>query len=407
MAASGSAVHIRAINFVESISSRVYYPEKLESTPAPIWANYISPSGLKDLIWNTVPYLRECAPDTPFLRIIAEDIDAHIEEESVLSYFRLCLAAHHATVATYVPTDVDSKIRGLLWRDTKDLSTLRAMAGAAMEMHTWTLDGFSLRTVDCGEYGIVSGHDGEWLSVASGALGRFLSLGHDEDAAAMHDAIHAELLRESRAFFDVCAQPGRELDTMRLAMSITHNLGDLNQGISFWSGAARASASARQFERLAQENADGYEGVFKWPSALYKELLASEGHRHYPLRAIKPLRRSPALMLPLGPFFDDYGATLAQTKELNIAEKAETLEALVRGCKKVPNQHGYYRAIAGFKEASQRTFDQCVDAMPNAAQKLLKEPDMRQRIAIPRRSFESAYVKRVESMRRQIAAARK
>ena len=112
-------------------------------------------SAMKDLL----PLLEKVHEAAKPLLIIAEDIDAHTDDQSVLSYFRLCLAAHHTTVATYVPTDVDSKIRGLLWRDTKDLATLRAMAAAAMEMHTWTLDGYSLRTVDCGEHGIVSGHD--------------------------------------------------------------------------------------------------------------------------------------------------------------------------------------------------------------------------------------------------------
>src|SRR5947209_5953979 len=32
-----------------------------------------------------------------------------------LSYFELCLAAHHGTVATFVPTDVDNQIRFKLW----------------------------------------------------------------------------------------------------------------------------------------------------------------------------------------------------------------------------------------------------------------------------------------------------
>ncbi len=34
-------------------------------------------------------------------------------EEQLQDYFALCLACHHATVATFVPTDVDTKIRGI------------------------------------------------------------------------------------------------------------------------------------------------------------------------------------------------------------------------------------------------------------------------------------------------------
>lgn len=35
--------------------------------------------------------------------------------EQRIDYFALCMAAHFSTVATYVPTDVDSKIRGHCW----------------------------------------------------------------------------------------------------------------------------------------------------------------------------------------------------------------------------------------------------------------------------------------------------
>lgn len=392
----------------------------MEETHSVVWDHYISPSGLLDLIWNTAPYLRGRLPlvdpeDGPlklaegpegFLRVLSA-VNASPEtlgstpESALLWYFALCLASHHSTVATYVPTDVDSKIRGLLWRETKDTKTARMMFRLAQAMHGWTLEGYSLRTIDCGSHGIVSGHDGEWLSVMAGALGRFMALGDDEYAALSHEAIHEELIREAKAFAGVCLTPGRELDTTRMAMSVIHNLGDLNQGISFWSGSAKRSASATQFERLAQENVSGYGGFFQWPGDLYKELLASEGHRHYPLRAVKPLRRSADLLLPLGPFLDAYGARLATTEELSAAEKAETLEAIVRGCKKVPGQLGYYRAIAGFREASTRVFNDAVARMAASSQKLLKDPDLRQKIAVPQRSFESAYRKRVEQLRKQ------
>ncbi|MBL8238588.1 MAG: hypothetical protein JNM66_14275 [Bryobacterales bacterium] len=378
-----------------------------------VWDHYISPAGLLDLIWNTAPFLLERLPAEPsmdrayerdgFLHILgALKADPELKDEgSLLRYYSLCLASHWSTVATYVPTDVDSKIRGLLWRETRDLDVLHEMFRLGVAMQNWTLDGYSLRTIDCGEHGIVSGHDGEWLSVMAGALGRFLQLGDEEYTGLAHAAIHAELVREARAFVAVAMTPGRELDTMRMATSVIHNLGDVNQGISFWTGPAKHSASALQFERLAQENVAGYGGVFQFPAQLYKELLASEGHRHYPLRAVKPLRRAAELMLPLGPFLDSYGARLASTSLLNVGEKAEVLEALIRGCKKVPGQAGYFRAIAGFREASARVFADSVARLPGSTQKLLKEPEMQKKLAVPQRSFESTYAKRVELLRKQ------
>jgi hypothetical protein len=40
-------------------------------------------------------------------------------ELALEDYFAVCMAAHHSTVATFVPTDVDSKIRGQLWDKQK------------------------------------------------------------------------------------------------------------------------------------------------------------------------------------------------------------------------------------------------------------------------------------------------
>ena len=51
---------------------------------------------------------------------------------------------------------------------------------------------------------------------------------------------------------------------------------------------------------------------------------------------------------------DLLGTLLARALQVLPPEQAETLEALVRGCKKVPNQHGYYRAIAGFRGQPRR-----------------------------------------------------
>lgn len=380
---------------------------------------YISPATLLDLVWNTAPFLQARLPSARpeasplelagsadgFLHILAAAAASRerrhaTPEAELLTYFALCLAAHHATVATYVPTDVDTKIRGGLWVKIRESGVLRAAYRLTESMHGWSLADVSRRTIACGEHGIVSGHDGEWLSVAIAAHGRFIEVDEHELVARSHAAIHHEIVREARAFVEVCLTPGRELDTLRLAASIIHNLGDVNQGMGAWSPRALESASSRQFSRLAQENADGYGGIFRFPAELYRELLASEGHRHYPLRAVKALRVSPDLLLPLGPFLDDFGATLATSAALDRAGRGEALDALAAGCKKVPGQNGYYRAIAGFREASSRAFGDASEHVSSASRKLLKDAELRRKIAVPRRSFESTYVKRVERMRR-------
>ena len=320
-------------------------------------------------------------------------------DEQLFAYFSLCLAAHHATVATFVPTDVDSKIRGLLWLETRDPDLLRRMLALALEMRAWPLTGISTRWDAVDSSGPVSGHNGEWLSVMAGALGRFLQLGLAELAAEAATAIDQELEREALAFRLAFGRKGQEILTLRLAMSLTHNLGDLDQGISYWEGAAKHSPERTRFSRLAHENKTPYQGSFQTAAQLYRVALAAEGHRHYPLRGVKPLRCSPDLLLPLGPFLDDWGATVARHPALDTSERSAVLEALFLGCKKVPNQQGYYRALAGFQSANSGEFDRATALLPNTAQKLARDPKIRQLIAIPRVSFESSYRKKVESLR--------
>ena len=132
---------------------------------------------------------------------------------------------------------------------------------------------------------------------------------------------------------------------------------------------------------------------------LYKDYLSVEGHRHYPLRPVKALRRGTELLLPLGPFFDDWGATIGASTLLNTLERAEVLDALVKGCRKVPNQLGYYRAVAGFAQMAPQEFERATRLMPVSSQKDLRDSKFRQHVALAKPSFESLWKKRVAAIR--------
>ena len=400
------------------------------SPRGPAWEGWIAPDNLISLVRNTAPFLFDddadsgsprrlfdCLdedvaaafalgrrPSAAFLRILrsteGHDWAGLTAEEQLIDYFVLCLCCHHSTVATFVPTDVDSKIRGLVWRKTRDRDVLRALGRAGLAMARWDLHGVSRRTTDVGDFGPVSGHDGEWLSVLAGGHGRFLETRDTEWAERTAEAIDTELKRELEAFQTARSTRGAELDVLCLAASITHNVGDLDQGISFWEGRAAAVDSLKRFHRLAHENKASYGGEFQVPADLYKKALSAEGHRHYPLRAVKALRQSADLLLPLGPFLDDWGATIASHKGLSSADRAEVIDALVRGCRKLPGQQGYYRALAGMAEQSTRAFEDAVALLPTATRRDLRSPETRQLMAVPRGSFESRMGKLVHSAAR-------
>jgi hypothetical protein len=372
----------------------------------PVWSKFIHPDTILEQVQNTAPFLKRSVAEagplialggTPvgYLRVLGSAKSV----ETLEDYFALCCAAHQATVATFVPTDVDSKIRGVLWNETRDPEVLARMAAFTIQMRDWTVEGISTRVTLDPELGPVSGHNGEWFSVASGGLGRYLQLG-------MHDPftglIEAELEREAEAFRKALRTPGREMEVLQMTVSITHNLGDLDQGIGYWEGAAKHSAQKQRFHRLAHENKTPFGGIFQHIANLYRDCLSAEGHRHYPLRPVKALRQSPALLLPLGPFLDDWGSVIGGSALLTDGDRAEILDALLRGCKKIENQLGYFRALAGWQSAHPKSFERAADGLPGSGKKLLREPELRKKLAIPRRSFESSYVKRVEALRAKL-----
>jgi len=366
----------------------------LTQPPREAWAHWIGPETLIAQVHNTAPFLAPRpleagrllqmghSPDG-FLRIIAnwENLlqPGLSHGEQLEDYFAFCLACHHATVATFVPTDVDTKIRGIVWRETRDPEAVRQMLRLALASRDWTETGISIRAVRG-----VSGHNGEqWSAIAAG-LGYLLELGDTASAAEAQAAIETEIDREQAVFDETAAERGAELDLLRLSMTLAHNRGDLTQGMGFWK---RTPATAPVMEHLSTR------GRFSLAVRIYQHTgLSAEGHRHYPLRPVKALRRSPATLLPLCPFLDDWGGVVAQLEESH-----EVLAALIAGCQKVEGQQGYYRAIAGMRAASQGAFDRAAARMPNAVQRQLRDADLRKLIDVPRVSFESMMAKRARA----------
>jgi hypothetical protein len=368
----------------------------METTKAPraAWSQWIGPETLMAQVKSTAPFLRLPAPESGrlidlglapdgFLRILANWENMLRPDlgygEQLQDYFALCMACHHATVATFVPTDVDTKIRGIVWRETRDVDVLRPMLRLALASRTWTEDGISIRAVRG-----VSGHNGEQWSAIAGGLGRLLELGDTESAAEAQAAIEAEIDREHAVFEAVCAEKDAELDVLRLSMTLSHNRGDLTQGMGFWK---RTPVTGPLMDHLSER------GRFALAVKVYQHTgLSAEGHRHYPLRAVKALRRSEATLLPLCPFLDEWGGIVVK-----LDEGHEVLAALVTGSQKVEGQQGYYRAMAGMRAASQSAFDRAAAHMPNAVQRMLKDSSLRKLVDVPRGSFEAMMRKRART----------
>ncbi len=315
------------------------------------------------------------------------------------AYFLVCLACHHASVGTLVPTDVDAKIRGLLWQPRHgDGAWLARQARLALAARTWASEGIAARRVRVpSQPRPVSGLDGEHLSVLVGALAALVRAGEERLAEGVETAIEDELARQAAAFDELRRTPGDELDLLRVSALLAHNQGDVDQALSYWPKDARLVERRHRFTDLAHQPAR-HGGAFVTATSLYQALLSAEGHRNYPLRAVKALRRSPDLLLPLGPFLDDWGRVIARHPVLDEGERAETAAALLAGCRKLDRQEGYFRALAGMNETLPRGLDGLARLMPNVARGALKDAALRRKLALPQASFESAYRKRARAL---------
>lgn len=327
--------------------------------------------------------------------------EAAPSQEEREDYFALCIACHHATVGTFVPTDVDTKIRGILWNETSNPDSLRRMFSFTQKARLW--DASKVTTRFAGATLRLSGHNGEWLSVLAGALGAALRVKDDALSEEVASAIEEELQFEARAFEETQATKDKEPELLKLAALLTHNVGDLDQGISFWKKSPEHKKYKERFGRLAHENTTPYRGVFQRSAHLYKKIMSPEGHRNYPLREVRFLRDSPDFLLPLSPFLDDWGAKLGGHSAISRRDLSSLVGALLLGCKKIPGQVGYFRALSGIAEAQGGRFEALLQDIPSALRQEAKNPEVKKQLGIKKISFESSMKKRAQQALAEIS----
>lgn len=94
-------------------------------------------------------------------------------------------------------------------------------------------------------------------------------------------------------------------------------VGDLDQGLSYTYNITELTnddlmnghiSYVKKFARLAHINPSRFDGVFIQAKEIYKiSGLSCEGHRNYPLRETKCLRRYKELQLPFSPWLEQWG----------------------------------------------------------------------------------------------------
>jgi hypothetical protein len=304
-------------------------------------------------------------------------------------------AAHYATVATFVPTDVDAHIRHHMWILVGDAETFARAKACVDEAVGREPSAVSARVTEG-----VSGHDGEWLSVRAGALGRALALRLGEAAKLLAAEIDAELERERRVFAQALERGAPATTTLALATTIAHNLGDLSRVVDGWPKGARGSELCARYSRLGHADGGRQRSAFLVAGALNKELMAHENHRFLALRKPRALRRSRALLLPVGPWFDAWGETVCRSELLEDADRAEVVSALVELHLRSPAQDGCVRALAGIHRETRGGLGWYATELPARLRKELGRGRIREAIDVPRERFEA----RIDSRCRALVA---
>jgi hypothetical protein len=324
----------------------------------------IAPDLLISQVKNTMPYLFEKgAPAAllafPAAQIVLETEKKDLGELSHFEYFSLCLSAHYLSCATPVPTDVDNQIRQKLWPQNLEGDVAVEMADRVLQSRHWDFTAVSTRWVTGAEGGdwqkqVLSGHLGEWFTVASGA---YCALKRSKSGEALKkrqelfEAIADEVRRHSEIFGSLW-KAGDGLSCLKASASIAHNFGDLDRVMDMWELDV-ADPLRLEFYKLGVKPFDSkgklrYLGRLWVAGELYKSIIdqsamALENHRHFALRKPKSLRRDPSFLIPTGPFFDDWGSAVA--KGLSGEELAEVTDALVQGWIRLPKTQGYGRGL--------------------------------------------------------------
>jgi hypothetical protein len=377
------------------------------------FANFIAPETLVDIVRNTAPFLfdrdvleitptysatrlRFTLDTTPYWRIVRNSGDIKStpkpSEQEWVRYFELCVAAHVSTVATFVPSDVDTKIRNHLWFDRKlSRDALTAMKDIALATERWDVRAVTQAWVPDKHGASLSGHDGEKLSILTAGMQALLLNGDTQGADELEACALRQTEREAEAFLTLVDTKGRERDMLMLAAIITHNAGDIDQGFS----TGHPHPARAKIGRLAHERPERYHGAYAIAAKLYRELLAAEGHRNYPLRAMRELRVDPDLMKPPSPFLDPWGERLAGRQQWSTRDKALVLQGLMDACARVRGQVAYYRAIAGMNAAV--PVEHLAKELSVNARKTLREPRFQRPLQTTREQFEADMARRARA----------
>jgi hypothetical protein len=327
--------------------------------------------------------------------------------EASPDYLKLLLAAHFSTVATFVPTDVDARIRHHAWMAILTPEALGPACDVIDEVASWDARWVSARALDVSErdpqQGSISGIDGEWLGVRAGALGRAMTLGAADTVERLVADLDRELDREERVFVEAFEGGAPARRVLSAATILAHNLGDLSRVAEAWPGRDEIAALRARYVRLGHPDTLARRPAFVTAGALNKALMAIENHRFLALRKPRGLRAARSLLLPIGPWFDAWGEAIARDPALEDRDRAEVVTALLEIHGTFPEQHGCLRALSGIHRATRGGLELHVPNLPARLRKDALRGRVREAMDVAPDHFDARLTNRYRVERDRVA----
>ena len=356
----------------------------------------IAPETLLEQVRTAAPFLfGGPGPEGPALRYLRRLRDYKNEPLDPLRYYELCLCAHWATAGSFVPTDVDNGIRWKHWQKSPP-ERVEAQARLVLESLGWDYGPVTGRTIGAGAERL-STHEGTWFSVAVGAYAACrgpLPRLADEVLAAMC----AEAEREARVFSAIAAA-GDGVSTLKACALVAHNFGDLDRVADQWELPLNVPLRAALYD-AAKPGSRLFGGLLGWAGDLNRRFLGADNHRHYALRAPRGLRLSADLLIPVGPFFDDWGRAVARHPQLSREDVAESARALIDGWTRLHEPVGYARALAGILDVFAGGRQALGKLLPGADRRMLESGSLKTAMDVPQARFEAQWANRVRQVPR-------
>lgn len=268
----------------------------------------------------------------------------------LLEYFHLCLAAHWTTAGTFVPTDVDNQIREGLWRHETVGRHIQKMARLTIESWQWDYEQVTNRkSYNSASGQVMSTHEGTWLSVAIGAYNALIKNKLTSLADEVAQVILAEIEKEEKLLTEL-RERRDHINFLRSTALMAHNFGDLDRVMDQWH-MNPADAFYQRIYKLGHKLNENYSPILAYSGQVNKAFMALENHRHMSMRQPRALRKSHQFLIPVGPFMDDWGKTLGESKLLSNEEKVEIIAAFYDGHTRQDLAYGYTRAYHGLIKA--------------------------------------------------------